>query len=131
MNLRILEDAQDGWILWVAIAATIVIAAFLVWLICFIIRKRNIKKSDLKVDEKIKESTSSVASYFGGKKNIKEILSKGSRVSVEVEDIKLVDRPQISAHFESVIFMGNKIVFVVGSKSESFAEELQNNIKDE
>ena len=65
---------------------------------------------------------------FGGRENIVEIVQKGSRVIVTVKDPVAVDKDEISRSLDSVMFMSNKIVFVIGTKSEQFKALLEENV---
>ena len=53
----------------------------------------------------------------------------GSRVTVLIKDIEKVNKEEIQKQFDSVMFMGNKIVFVIGSMSEEFSALLKEKTK--
>lgn len=91
-------------------------------------KKENVEK---KIDNEIKEVTSSLKDKFGGKDNIIEISSKGSRVTVIVKDISLINKEEINKTFDNVMFMSNKIVFLIGSDSEKFKQLLEDNVSKE
>ncbi len=109
-----------------AIAAVVVLALVLV--LCKVRKNRKIQESERKADQKMEESASHLSLLFGGKENIKEISSRGSRVSLQVIDMDKIDKDAITKELDSVMFMGNKIVFVIGSKSEEFEKLLNENI---
>lgn len=108
------------------VAAIVVLVA--VFIVCKVIKNKRIKESERKADQKMEESASHLSLLFGGKENIKEISSRGSRVSLQVIDMDRIDKENITKELDSVMFMGNKIVFVIGSKSEEFEKLLNENI---
>jgi phosphotransferase system IIB component len=110
----------------VSCVATIIIALVITGLF---IKKHNINKSQKIVQDKISEATDELATKFGGKDNIENITKNLSRVTVEVKDVNLVNKDEINETFEGVMFMGNKIVFVVGSSSDDFLKQLADKIK--
>ncbi len=98
----------------------------------FVFRKvsfnRKKKLSEEACNQKVEESAGKLSTCFGGKDNILSISQKGSRVSVNVKDIHLVNQDEINKELSSVMFMNNKVVFVIGSKSEEFSKLLKENI---
>lgn len=114
------------WIVVIAVAAIVVIAA--IFLIVKILKKKKQKHADELVETTIKESTDKLADKFGGKANIEKIQKSLSRVTVIVKDTSLVDKNGIKEIFSSSMFMGNKIVFVIGSDSEKFKTLLEENV---
>lgn len=94
----------------------------------YILHKKKVIESERKADEVIKTSAAQVSDKFGGKDNIKEITNKGSRVTVLVEDMTKVDKKAITDTLEQVMFMNNKVVFIIGSKSEDFKKLLEENV---
>ncbi len=105
-----------------------VIAVILVILSIYLIHKKKIADSNRKADEIVQSSAIKVSDKFGGRDNIVQISSKGSRVTVLVKDPTIVDKESISSILEQVMFMGDKVVFVIGSKSEYFKELLEENV---
>ena len=85
-------------------------------------------QEDQKIEEKVKTSAKELSDKFGGRENIVEIVQKGSRVIVTVKDPVAVDKDEISRSLDSVMFMSNKIVFVIGTKSEQFKALLEENV---
>lgn len=94
-------------------------------------KKKKKENAEKKIDNEIKEVTSSLKDKFGGKDNIIEISSKGSRVTVIVKDISLINKEEINKTFDNVMFMSNKIVFLIGSDSEKFKQLLEDNVSKE
>lgn len=112
----------------IALAACLVIGA-LISVIFIINKKKRIKESEKKVEEKIQTSASHLSTLFGGKENILEITSRGSRVSITLKDMNTVDKEAIMKELDSCMFMGNRIVFVIGSRSGDFEKLLSENIE--
>lgn len=114
------------------IIAIAVAGVVLIGLAFFAIHKVNYnsrkKKAEIAIDKKVEDSAGKLSSCFGGKENIESISQKGSRVVVIVKDNSLVDKDEINKELSSVMFMNNKIVFVIGSKSEEFSKLLQENV---
>lgn len=114
-------------IILICVAVIIVIVGVIIAI--FIIRKnKKIKESNLAADKKVEQSASHLSTCFGGSKNIVSISQKGSRVTLIVNDISLVDKETISKELPQVMYMNNKIVFVIGSMSEEFSKLLKDNI---
>ncbi len=112
----------------IALAVCLVVGA-LIGVILAINKKKRIKESEKKVEEKIQTSASHLSTLFGGKDNILEITSRGSRVSVTLKDMNIVDKDAIMKELDSCMFMGNRIVFIIGSKSADFEKLLSENIE--
>ncbi|MFA6830151.1 MAG: hypothetical protein WCR67_05575 [Bacilli bacterium] len=89
------------------------------------IHSSKVKKGEENVQKALVSTTDSLADKFGGKDNILSITQSGSRVSVIVSDIKLIDKDGITKAIDNVMFMGTKIVFVIGSDSSKFKELLE------
>lgn len=94
-------------------------------------KKKKKQNAEKKIDSEIKEVASSLKDKFGGKDNILEISSKGSRVTVLLKDISLINKDEINKTFDNVMFMSNKVVFLIGSDSEKFKQLLEDNISKE
>jgi phosphotransferase system IIB component len=105
-----------------------VLVAIIVFLILHIHKKQKIKASEEAADRKVVETAGKLSLCFGGNENILSIQQKGSRVSVLLKDISLVNKEEINKELSSVMFMNNKVVFIIGSKSEDFSRLLQENI---
>lgn len=111
----------------IAVLAVLVVLA-VVLIVLKVVKNKRIRESERKADQKIEESASHLSLLFGGKENIKQISSRGSRVSLEVLDTSKIEKEAITKELDSVMFMGNKIVFIIGSKSEEFERLLNENI---
>lgn len=112
----------------VIIVASILVLGLIAYLVYFIQKKKKIQESEEAASQVVDESTSDLAKLFGSKKNIKAITSTGSRVSVELNDITLVDIDKIKEIYKDVLFTNNKVVFVIGEKSKEFAAQLEKKI---
>lgn len=112
----------------ILVVAIVLVAAAIVIIVLISRKQAKIKASEKAVDEKIKSSASTLSLCFGGNDNIKEISQRGSRVSVLVDDMSKVDKTKIDTTLNSVMYMGNKVVFIIGSKSEEFSKLLEENI---
>ncbi len=119
---------NPGAIAGIVIAIVVVVAVVVVLIVLHLNKKKKIAESEKKADEKIKSSAAEVSDKFGGRDNIKDISSKGSRVTVRVIDAEKVDKKAITETLEQVMFMGEKVVFVIGSKSEEFKQLLEENV---
>lgn len=107
----------------------VVVVGLIVFLILHILKKKKIRESDLQADKKVEEAANGLANCFGGNDNIQSISQQGSRVTILVKDMEKIDKDAISAQIPSVMYMGNKIVCVIGSKSEEFTQLLKSNIE--
>ena len=123
------EGSSTNILLYVVLAVLIVVAAVAIFFIVKIIVK-NVKKrkADEKVHETIRTSTNQLGDKFGGRDNIEKIQTSLSRVTVLVKDPTLVDKAGIQSVIKDAMFMGNKIVFVIGSDSEEFQKLLEQNV---
>lgn len=111
------------------IAVGCVVAVALIGLAVFLLASRlTKKKAERKVEDQVKTSARSIADKFGGRENILEIVQRGSRVVVTVKDPTAVDQKEIEKTVDSVLFMSNKVVLVIGTKSEQFKELLQESV---
>lgn len=117
-----------GWYIFGGVAAVVLIA-LIIFLVLHFIKKKKIEESEREVSKKVDDVTSSLSSLFGGNDNIEEIKKMGSRVTVLIKDIEKVNKEEIQKQFDSVMFMGNKIVFVIGSMSEEFSALLKEKTK--
>ncbi len=118
---------MEPWLIAVIAVCAAVVVAVVVLVAAWALRRGKIKKSNAEADQVVNEKAKEVSDSFGGKDNITSIRSSGSRVTVTVENPDIVNRDEINASLENVMYMGNKIVFVIGSKSETFKELLEEN----
>lgn len=93
-------------------------------------KNKKIKESNSLADSKVKTAAINLVDCFGGKNNIKDIKTSGSRVSIIVDDISKINKEKIDSELSSVMYMGNKIVFIIGSKSEEFSSLLKEYMED-
>ncbi len=105
-----------------------VVAAAVVLIVLKVNRNRKIRQSEIEADQAVETKAKEVSDSFGGKENIISITQSGSRVTVIVENPDIVEREEINNSLENVMFMGKKIVFVIGSRSETFKDLLEENI---
>lgn len=105
----------------------VVILITLITLFLHLHKKYKIKKSDQSINEKIHSEADQLIQALGGKDNIKEVKVMGSRVRVTLHDFSKANRDQILTLHNSVLFMNDKITFVIGTFSEHFAKSLTDN----
>lgn len=127
-NIQNTQDTNPNILKYILIGVLIaVVLVILIIVILKLVKNNKRKKAEEKVDKTLKESTDKLADKFGGKDNIEKIQKSLSRVTVIVKDLSLVNKDGIKEIFESCMFMGNKIVFVIGSDSEKFKSLLEEN----
>lgn len=119
---------MEAWQIALIVVFSILGALLLGTAIFFAVDKMRKRHEDQKIEEKVKTSAKELSDKFGGRENIVEIVQKGSRVIVTVKDPVAVDKDEISRSLDSVMFMSNKIVFVIGTKSEQFKALLEENV---
>lgn len=112
----------------ISAVAIALLAALAVFFIVRGIKSAKIRKSDEQADEKVEESAGNLSTCFGGNDNIVSISQQGSRVTVLLKNPGIIDKECINRELSSVMYMGNKVVFVIGSKSEEFSKLLKENI---
>ena len=112
----------------VFVVAGITVVALIVFFVIKTIRLSKIRKSDEEANERVKQSAGNLSTCFGGNDNIVSISQQGSRVTVLLKNPELIDKEAISKELSSVMYMGSKVVFVIGSKSEEFSRLLKENI---
>ena len=119
---------MEAWQIALIVVFSILGALLLGTAIFFVVDKMRKRHEDQKIEEKVKTSAKELSDKFGGRENIVEIVQKGSRVIDTVKDPVAVDKDEISRSLDSVMFMSNKIVFVIGTKSEQFKALLEENV---
>lgn len=112
----------------VFVVAGITVVALIVFFVIKTIRLSKIRKSDEEANERVEQSAGNLSTCFGGNDNIVSISQQGSRVTVLLKNPELIDKEAISKELSSVMYMGSKVVFVIGSKSEEFSRLLKENI---
>ncbi len=120
---------MEWYIILIIVLGVIALLGVIIYIILKTKRNKQIKEADEAVDLKVETSASHLSTCFGGNDNIVEIKQSGSRVNVLVADPAKVDKEAIDKELSSVMYMGNKIVFIIGSKSEDFSRLLQENIE--
>ena len=103
------------------------LVGLLINLLLVIRKKRKVKASDKQAEIKMTNSANAISDKFGGYSNIVSITQRGSRVTVSVVNPDLVLKKDIVTIMDNVMFMGNKVVFVIGSHSEEFQKLLSEN----
>lgn len=109
-----------------AVAFAVIVIIVIVAIV--LARKHKARQADIEVEAKIDSTTTTLADSFGGRDNIEEVTQTGSRVTVKVRDPLRVDKGKIQSVIPNGMFMGNKIVFVIGSQSRTFQEMLDEKI---
>lgn len=110
----------------IGVGCLVVIVAAII--IIVVVRKQQmIKQSNQEADDRVSLVASTISKCFG-ENNIEDITQNNSRVTIIVKDISKVNKEEIQKELDSVMYMGNKIVFVVGSKSEEFYKSLKENL---
>lgn len=112
----------------VSVVVGILVVALIVFLVVRAVRLSKIRKSDEEANERVEQSAGNLSTCFGGNDNIVSISQQGSRVTVLLKNPELIDKEAIDKELSSVMYMGSKVVFVIGSKSEEFSRLLKENI---
>ena len=106
---------------WYYIAMIVCGGILLVSLIVILLIKRKSKD--------VKEEFPELLLALGGKENVNEVSFKGSRVSVLLEDKKVIDKEKIKEQgVETIVVSNKKVTMVVGKKSEEMFNYLNNQI---
>ena len=100
-----------------------IVVAILLLLLTLVLIVNN-KKNDKKVEE-----FPNLLLALGGKENINEVSFKGSRVSVLLENKKLINKEGIKNEgVETIVVSNKKVTMVVGKNSEIIFNYLNNEI---
>lgn len=110
------------------VIASLAIIVLTVILIVRHIKMKKIKQSDEEVKKEVVTKASDLAKKLGSSENIEKIENHSSRVVVYVKDMSLVNKDEINTVLDNVMYMNNKIVFVIGSHGEEFKTLLEENI---
>ena len=99
---------METWlkILLISIAAVVLVAT--ICIVIFIILKKKNKAT-------IVEEFPQLILSLGGKENIISVSYKGSRVNVEVNDKKLVDKESLKGEVETIVVSSKKVTMVAGN----------------
>lgn len=119
---------MELWQIILIIVSAVVVIATIIVVTLKLNKNKRINESEKKIKETIDESTTKLADCFGGKENIDSIDQIGSRVSVKVKDPLIVNKEAINKELPNVMYMGNKIIFVIGSDSIDFKSKLDEKI---
>lgn len=99
------------------------IIAFLGAITCviYLINKKSKKNSSYSLISGIFES-------LGGKENIKELYSKGSRLTFILYDKEKLNEPQLkNLGITSIIYMSNKTTIIIGSLAQDIEKAFKKN----
>ena len=122
-------DTLEITLLIIGIISSVLLFVFGIISIIYFKKEAKRKQNEIEVNEKIDSSTDVLSPLFGSEDNILNISSRGSRTSIELKDISKIDEDKIKEAFDDVMFMGNKVVFIIGEKSKEFASILEEKIK--
>ena len=107
----------------IAIVIGVVVLLAVAGIIIFLIRRKN----------KIKQAEEfpHLLEAFGGSENINQVTYKGSRVSVIVENKKLVDKEKIKEEgVETIVVSNKKFTLVVGNKQALLISNYLTGVKE-
>lgn len=121
---------MEIWMYILIAVAVVLVIGLVVFLVLKANKKKKIEAAEKEVQEKISSSTSELADKFGGNDNILEITKSGSRVTVLVKDPLKIEKEAIKETIDNVMFMGSKVVFVIGSDSEIFKNLLESKVEE-
>ena len=104
--------------IWIAIAIAIIIAITLVAII--VINKKK------KIDQIDKTDNDTWLASLGGKENIIEVSATGSRLSIKLNDLSLIDEAKLKENgVTSILKMSNKITLVVEDKADKILAKIK------
>ncbi len=119
---------MELWQILLIVFSALVLVLIIILLVLHIRKSNKIKASNLKVKEQVRASADALADKFGGNDNIVKISSSGSRVTVLLKEKDKIDKAGIEKEFSNVMYMGDKVVFVIGTESAEFSKLLQNRL---
>ncbi len=115
-------DSNPIMITWITIIAIIAVLLIIFLIIVFTKKHNKLINEQNKQNKKLNISDESFFKLLGGKDNIINFKLVGSRLTLELKDIKIVDKEGLkAAKFEGIIEMQNKIVLV----KEDLSQELR------
>lgn len=121
---------MSNWLIILLVCiVVIVLVALIIFIVLHISKNKKIEESEKHIEETIEKSTSKLADCFGGKHNIESVTQTGSRVSILVKDVSIIDKEAINKELPNVMYMGSKIVLIIGSESEDFKKKLDEKLK--
>lgn len=94
----------------IAIGIAIILIVIVVSIVVIIILKKKNKNKEIVTFPELLEA-------FGGKSNITSVSQKGSRISVEVDNKKVIDKDKIKQQgVDTIVVSNKKVTMVVGNK---------------
>lgn len=128
MFLSVTLDWVDYLI--IGLVCLVLVSICLVISVLFFSKKSKLKKVEAESKEVINNLYTLVIELCGGKENIIDVNSVGSRVSILVDDSAKINKEGFKENdVKDVIFMSNKIVILIGSDAADFAEGIKDAIK--
>lgn len=128
MFLSVTLDWVDYLI--IGLACLVLVSICLVVSVLFFSKKSKLKKVEAESKEVINNLYTLVIELCGGRENIIDVNSVGSRVSISVDDSAKINKEGFKENdVKDVIFMSNKIVILIGSDAADFAEGIKDAIK--
>ena len=110
-----------------ALCVAVVIAVILTILIIFLVRNKKQNSGQ-------KQNFNSIDEWFialGGKDNILEISSSGSRLSLKLKKQELIDRESLTKlGVKNVVTMSDKITLVTTIDNQKICEKLKNHLQN-
>lgn len=91
----------------IVIASSAIVLSIVVVLTAILLKRKKINS--------IVEEFPELLLALGGKENIVSVTSKGSRVNVEVNDKKLVDKEALKLEVETIVVSSKKVTMVTGN----------------
>ena len=105
-----------------AIALCVILLLVIIFLI--IVRKNKNK-------DKISKEFPGLLEALGGRENISNIVLNGSRIGLNFENKKIINKEVIKENgVETIVVSNKKITLVVGKKAPVIYRDLQNNKKE-
>ncbi len=128
MFLSVTLDWVDYLI--IGLVCLVLVSICLVVSVLFFSKKTKLKKVEAESKDVINNLYTLVIELCGGKENIIDVNSVGSRVSILVDDSAKINKEGFKENdVKDVIFMSNKIVILIGSDAADFAEGIKDAIK--
>ena len=107
------------------IGGTVLLVGIIVLVILIARRKPGAEEEEEVIDD------SEWLIALGDKDNIKSVSVRGSRLSVELNDDKLINREQLtSLGVKSIITMSNKLILVIENNASEIADRIQSNLSE-
>ena len=111
---------SDG-LRWCLISGVILFLLLIIFLVVLI--KKNSKNKENKEFPELLEA-------LGGASNISNVILNGSRISLDYDNKKVLDKEQIKENgVETIVVSNKKITLVIGKKAPIIYKYLQENLK--